>query len=175
MRALARPLLASWFVYEGVQTYLGPETRAERVAPTLEPALKEWGLEEVKTVDLVKAAGIASVALASMLALSRSPRTAALGLAGIAGASAAVSHPFWKEEDETRKEAEFEEFLKRLSLLGGVLVAATAGHSERHVARKKARKAKAKEKAAEEKLAKKAAKGAAATPEPAPKAKTRRA
>ncbi len=158
MRALARPLLASWFIYGGVQSYLEPETRAARVAPTVEPALKELGLEEVSTVDLVKVHGAASVALAATLALSRSPRAAALGLAGLAGATAALTHPFWKEEDEARKEAELEQFLKNVSLVGGVLLAATAGHSQRHIDRKKAKKAKAKEKAVEAKLKEKEAK-----------------
>jgi len=161
LRALARPLLASWFVYGGMQSYLEPEARAERVAPTVEPALKEMGLEEVKTVDLVKAHGIASMALATMLALSRTPRTAALGLAGLAGATTALAHPFWNEEDEVKREAELEQFLKNLSLVGGVLLAATAGHSQRHVQRKKAKKVKAKEKAAEAKIAAKEAKAEA--------------
>ncbi len=147
MRALARPLLASWFVYEGVQTYLEPEEPAARIAPTVEPALKEIGLEEVKAVDLVKFHGAASVALASMLALSRTPRLAALGLAGLAGAAAAYAHPFWKETDEERRTQELEQFLKNVSLVGGVLLAAAVGHSPRHIARKKAHKDKAKAKA----------------------------
>lgn len=160
LRALARPLLASWFVYGGVQSYLEPETRAAQVAPELEPRLQEWGLEQVSTQDVVKAHAVASVALASALALSRTPRAAALGLAGLAGATAAVTHPFWKETDPARKEAELDQFLKNVSLVGGVLLAATVGHSPRHVARKKAKKEKAKEKAQALKLAKKAEKRA---------------
>ncbi|SEJ21398.1 Uncharacterized membrane protein YphA, DoxX/SURF4 family [Demequina mangrovi] len=182
MRALARPMLASWFVYGGVQSYLEPEERAARVAPTVEPALEELGLEDVKTVDLVKAHGIASIALASALALSRAPRSAALGLAGLAGVTTALSHPFWKEEDEAKRDEELEQFLKNLSLVGGVLVAATAGHSQRHIDRKKAKKVKAKEKAAaakaKEKEAKAKAKAAAKgepEPEPAKKSKWKRA
>ncbi len=175
MRALARPLLASWFVYGGVQSYLEPEARAARVAPTVEPALRELGLEEVKTVDLVKIHGAASVALASALALSRTPRSAALGLAGLAAATAALAHPFWKEEDETRRQEELDQFLKNVSLVGGVLVAATAGHSQRHIDRKKARKAKAKEKAAEAKEKEKAAKAAAKDAEKQARSKKRAA
>ncbi|WP_062302705.1 DoxX family membrane protein [Demequina subtropica] len=176
LRALARPLLASWFVYGGVQSYLEPEARAARVAPTVGPALEELGLEDVKTADLVKAHGIASIALASALALSRTPRTAALGLAGLAGVTTALSHPFWKEEDPAKRDEELEQFLKNLSLVGGVLLASTAGHSQRHIDRKKAKKAKAKEKAAaakvKEKEAKAAAKAAAkAQPEPAASSK----
>lgn len=158
MRALARPLLASWFVYGGVQSYLEPDAQAARIAPSVEPQLQEWGLEEVKSADLVKVHGIASVVCASALALSRTPRTAALGLAGLAGVSAAVSHPFWKETDEERKAAQLDLFLKDVSLVGGLLVASAMGHSPRHVARKKAKKEKAKAKANELKEARKAAK-----------------
>lgn len=161
MRALARPLLASWFIYGGVQSYLDPEPRAARVAPAVEPALKELGLEEVRATDLVKAHGAASIAFASALALSRSPRSAALGLAGLATATAVLAHPFWNETDETRREAELEQFLKNVSLVGGVLLAATAGHSARHIARKKAKKVKAKDKAAAAKVKAKEAKIAA--------------
>ncbi|WP_062380289.1 hypothetical protein [Demequina pelophila] len=151
LRALARPLLASWFVYGGVQTALEPERQVDRAAPYVDPVLKEAGLDSVTTADVVKAHGIASVALASMLALSRSPRAAALGLAGLATATAVVAHPFWKEEDEAKREAELDLFLKNVSLVGGVLVAATAGHSERHKARKAKHKEKAKARALAEK------------------------
>lgn len=158
LRVLARPLLASWFVYGGVQNALEPERNAALIAPTVEPALKELGVEEVKAADIVKVHGALTVALAASLALSRSPRSSALGLAALAGAKAYFAHPFWKETDPTRREAEMELFLKDVSLVGGVLVAATAGHSARHIARKKAKKVKAKEKALEAKAAEKAAK-----------------
>ncbi len=157
-RVLARPLLASWFVYGGVQNVLEPERNAGLIAPTVEPAFKDLGIEEVKAADLVKVHGALTVALAASLALSRSPRASALGLAGLAGATAYFAHPFWKESDPVRKEAELEQFLKNVSLVGGVLVAATAGHSARHMARKKARKVKAKEKQLEARLAAKAQK-----------------
>ena len=77
---------------------------------------------------------------------------------GLAGAAAYFSHPFWKETDPARREAELDLFLKDLSLVGGVLVAATAGHSARHVARQKAKKVRAKDKAVEAKARAKAAK-----------------
>lgn len=155
---LARPLLASWFVYGGIQNALEPERNAALIAPTVEPALQDLGLEEVKAADIVKVHGALTVACAAALALSRYPRTSALGLAGLAGAKAYFAHPFWKETDQLRREAELEAFLKDVSLVGGVLVAATAGHSARHIARKKAKKVKAKEKAAEAKALEKASK-----------------
>lgn len=158
LRALARPLLASWFVYAGVESILEPETRAKRSAPVVEPVLEEIGLTDVSTEDLVKAHGLATVAAATTLALSRSPRTSAVALAGLAAVTVAAGRPFWLETDEDKRKAELEQFLKNVALLGGVLVASTAGHSARHKARVKAKKVKAKEKAAEAKSAAKAAK-----------------
>ncbi len=145
-RVLARPLLATWFVYGGVQSVLEPHVRAQRAAPVIEPALKEVGLEDVKTTDLVKFHGIATVAAASILALSRTPRTAGLVLAGLAAAKVAVGRPFWLETDEQRKEEQLELFLKNVSLFGGTLLAATVGHSPRRKKRAKAKKAKVKAK-----------------------------
>ena len=143
-RVLARPLLASWFVYGGVQSVLEPERRAARSAPVIEPVLKEVGLEDVKTTDLVKVHGVATIAAASVLALSRTPRTAALVLAGLTAATVAAGRPFWLETNEQRKEEQLELFLKNVSLLGGTLLAVTAGHSPRKKQRVKAKKAKAK-------------------------------
>lgn len=143
-RVLARPLLASWFIYGGVQSVLEPERRAARSAPVIEPVLKEVGLEDVKTTDLVKAHGVATIAAASVLALSRTPRTAGLVLAGLTAATVAAGRPFWLESDDQRKEEQLELFLKNVSLLGGTLLAVTAGHSPRKKQRVKAKKAKAK-------------------------------
>ncbi|WP_062132039.1 hypothetical protein [Demequina aestuarii] len=145
-RVLARPLLATWFVYGGVQSVLEPQKRAARSAPVLEPALKEVGLDDVSTTDLVKAHGMATIAAASILALSRTPRTAGLVLAGLTAATVAVGRPFWLETDEERREEQLELFLKNVSLFGGTLLAATVGHSPRKVKRAKAKKAKVKAK-----------------------------
>ena len=143
-RVLARPLLASWFIYGGVQSVLEPEQRAARSGPLVEPVLKEVGLEDVKTTDLVKLHGVATIAAASVLALSRTPRTAGLVLAGLTAATVAVGRPFWRETDEQRKEEQLELFLKNVSLFGGTLLAVSAGHSPRKKQRAKTKKAKAK-------------------------------
>lgn len=137
-------MLASWFIYGGVQSVLEPERRAARSAPVIEPALKEVGLEDIKTTDLVKAHGVATIAAASVLALSRTPRTAGLVLAGLTAATVVAGRPFWLETNEQRKEEQLELFLKNVSLFGGTLLAVTAGHSPRKKQRAKAKKAKAK-------------------------------
>jgi len=162
-RHLARPLLATWFVYGGVQSVLEPEKRAERAAPVVEPVLKEVGLEDVKTTDLVKVHGAVTIAAATVLALSRTPRTAGLVLAGLTAATVAAGRPFWLEQDEQKKEEQMELFLKNVSLFGGTLLAASTGHSPRKKERAKAKKEKAQAKkdqavAKKDKLAAKASK-----------------
>ncbi|WNM23852.1 hypothetical protein RN607_10860 [Demequina capsici] len=152
-RALARPLLASWFLYGGVESVREPERRAARVAGTVDPVLQELGIDDkVTTTDLVKAHGAATIGAAALLAVSRSPRTAAMTLAGLHAATVGLAHPFWTIDDEDERKAELEAFLKNLALLGGVMVAATAGHSARHIARKQKHKARAKERAAAAKV-----------------------
>ena len=113
---------------------------------------------------LVRAHGIATAVTAATLALSKSPRTAGVALTGLAAVTVATATPFWRMEEGPEREAALEQFMKNLSLLGGAMLAATAGHSAGHIKRKKARKVKAKAKKAAEKKAKKkaAAKKAAA-------------
>jgi putative oxidoreductase len=145
-RALARPLLASWFVYGGVRAALEPQKGAEAARPVVEPLLREASID-VPLETLVKAHGIATAATAAVLALSKSPRTAGVALTGLAAITVASATPFWRMEEGPEREAALEQFMKNLSLLGGAMLAATAGHSAGHVKRKKARKVKAHEKA----------------------------
>ena len=156
IRALARPLLASWFVYGGVRQALDPQPAAAVAEPMVAPALREVGVD-VSVVSLVRAHGIATALTATVLAVSKSPRTAGVALTGLAGVTVAIATPFWRLEDGPEREAAREQFLKNLSLLGGAMLAASAGHSARHIKHKKAHKAKAKAKAAEKKAAAKSA------------------
>jgi len=147
IRALARPLLASWFVYEGVRDALEPDERAQVAEPVVAPLLHEAGATEVSTADVVRVHGAVTALTATVLAFSRTPRSAGVALTGLAAASAAVYTPFWRLPEGPERDAMRGEFFKNLSLVGGAMLAATAGHSASHIKRKKARKAKAKAKA----------------------------
>jgi len=157
-RAIARPLLASWFIYGGIESVLEPERRAERAEPVVAPLLVEAGLEDIKLTDMVKVHGAATIAAASVLALSRAPKTAGIALAGLTAVTAAAGRPFWRIEDEQERLQERDRFVINLSLLGATLLAATAGHSPRHNARVKAKKVKAADKAKTKKIDAKAGK-----------------
>ena len=143
LRQLARPLLASWFVYSGVQATLAPQARAAQLAPELDPALADMGLSDISTEDLVKVHGAATAAAGVSLALSRTPRTSALVLAALHGGTLGLDRPFWKETDPERRREALESLLKSVAILGGVLIAATAGHSAHHNNRAKSKKEKA--------------------------------
>lgn len=163
IRTLARPLLASWFVFRGVSDALEPAPRAREVEPLLEPVLSAMegrvgaSVPPVSTDTLVRLHGGATAIAAATLALSKTPRTAGVALTGLAAVSLATTTPFWRLPEGPERDAAIERFLVQLSLLGGAALAATAGHSAGHVKRKKARKAKAKQRKADAK-AKEAAK-----------------
>ncbi len=155
MRSLARPLLASWFVYGGVRDALEPQARTAAAEPIVGPLLKDAGVE-VPVETLVRVHSAATAATAAVLAISKTPRTAGVALTGLAAVTVATGAPFWRLPEGEERDAALDQFLKNLSLLGGAMLAASAGHSAGHIKRKKAHKAKAKAKAAkaEEKAAK---------------------
>lgn len=145
-RTLARPLLATWFIYGGIESILSPERRAERAEPVVQPLLVEAGLEDVKVTDMVKVHGAATIVAASVLAISRTPKTAGFALAGLAAVTLAAGRPFWREENEEVRLAERERFLVNVSLFGATVLAATSGHGSHHRAKVKAKKTKARDK-----------------------------
>ncbi|MBC7297528.1 MAG: hypothetical protein H5T82_01355 [Demequina sp.] len=148
MRSLARPLLASWFVYGGVRDALEPQARAAAAEPVVGPLLKDAGVE-VPMETLVRVHGAATAATAAILAISKTPRTAGVALTGLAAVTVATGAPFWRLPEGEARDAALDQFMKSLSLLGGAMLAATAGHSAGHIKRKKAHKAKSRAKAAE--------------------------
>lgn len=142
LRTIARPLLASWFIYGGIESIIDPEHRAERSGRMVAPVLKEAGFEDVPTTALVQAHGVATVAAATALAFSKTPKTAATALGLLTAVTVAAGRPFWLEEPGHAREAGREAFVKNISLLGGVMIAATAGNSSRKRRRAKAAKKK---------------------------------
>jgi uncharacterized membrane protein YphA (DoxX/SURF4 family) len=126
VRTVARPLLASWFIYAAVDAILDPSRHSAKTAPLVEPRLREAGVA-LTVPQLTRLHGIATLAAASNLAASRTPRTAGLALAGLAAVTAVVGEPFWREPAGPARTASRESFIKNISLLGGALIAASAG------------------------------------------------
>ena len=145
VRTVARPLLASWFIYAAVDAILDPSRHSAKSAPLIEPRLREVGVP-LTVSQLTRLHGVATLAAATSLAASRTPRTAGLALAGLATVTAVVGEPFWREPSGPARNESRENFIKNVSLLGGALIAATAGkpkpskRSKARAARRRARK-----------------------------------
>lgn len=123
LRRLARPLLATAFVAEGVDAARNPGPHVDRV----ESAWNRWsdrlGLPEAPSRDdltmLARAHGVATALAAGMLAVGRMPRTSALALAVLTLPRVLVEVP-----DPQSPDRDTSRLLVTLSLLGGALVAA---------------------------------------------------
>jgi uncharacterized membrane protein YphA (DoxX/SURF4 family) len=130
VRAVARPLLASWFIYAAVDAILDPSRHSARSAPLVTPLLKEAGVP-LTVPQLTRLHGVATLAAATSLAGSRTPRTAGLALASLTTVTVVFGEPFWRVPAGPARTASREAFIKNVSLLGGALLAATAGKPKR--------------------------------------------
>jgi len=124
LRRIARPLVASIYVVNGFGTARNPERVAERAEPMVRriaPALPEPLPHD--TLTLVRFNGGVQVAAGSALALSKAPRLASAVLAASLVPTTLAGHAFWAETDKAARMAQRTQFLKNLSMLGGLLIA----------------------------------------------------
>lgn len=124
VRRIARPLLASVFVTSGLDQLRQPGPKApmaEAVAPkvTQLPAVGEVDAE-----TLVRVNGGVQLGAGSLLALGRLPRLSALALAASMVPTTWGAHAFWQLEDPAQRQQQQTHFLKNLSILGGLVIAA---------------------------------------------------
>ncbi len=128
VRLVARPLLASLFVWAGVKTLMRPDpqvAKSEPVAERIKPALQKAPVQlptDTKTLVMINA-GV-HVAGGTMLALGFFPRVAALVLAGSMVPTTVAGHPFWEYDDPAQRNNQTTHFLKNVSITGGLLIAA---------------------------------------------------
>ncbi|WP_067824870.1 DoxX family membrane protein [Nocardia inohanensis] len=134
IRRIARPLLASAFIADGLTTLANPEPRTKTAATLVQHG--ERKLPENYAAKLpsdpgqvVRVNAMVQVGAATLLAFGRMPRIASTVLAATLVPATAVEHNFWDEQDPERRAAKRLGFIKDVSLLGGLLIAAsdTAG------------------------------------------------
>jgi uncharacterized membrane protein YphA (DoxX/SURF4 family) len=113
---VGRILLAGQFIYGGYQAARDPAGRPV--------ALEKAGLPG--GADLVRLNGAAMVVGGLALGLGILPRAAAAGLIASLVPTTLVGHPFWREQDPAVRGAQTLQFLKNASMLGGLVVVATA-------------------------------------------------
>ncbi|MEV5653026.1 DoxX family membrane protein [Nocardia sp. NPDC052254] len=129
IRHLARPLLASAFVVEGIDTLMHPESRTQ--AATTLVSHSEQRLPDSVSAKLpadparvVRINAAVRVGAGTLLALGRAPRIAAFALAATVVPATVTEQDFWNETDAQQRAAKRTGFLKDMGLLGGLLIAA---------------------------------------------------
>lgn len=122
VRRIARPLLAGIFILGGYNALRHPSGHAPVAEPVTKPIAQRTSLPD-DTETLVRANGAAMVLGGTMLALGKFPRTGATILMGTLVPTAAT-HQFWNETDPQAKQTKMTQFVKDLSLLGGLMLAA---------------------------------------------------
>ncbi|ALX04353.1 MULTISPECIES: DoxX family protein [Aeromicrobium] len=122
LRTLARPLLASMFVYGGVNAL----RHASAMGPKAEPVADALGRTapqlQTSPTNLVRVNGAVHVVAGAALATGHFPRLSAAVLAGTLVPTTAVGHPFWNESDPASRQNQTIHFLKNVSLIGGLLM-----------------------------------------------------
>lgn len=129
IRRIARPMLAAVFVAGGVDALRNPAPRVKAAAPLVakgEQVLPNDITDKVPTDPdtLVKVNAGVQIGGGLLLATGKLPRLASLALAGSLVPTTLAGHAFWEESDAGAKAAQRTQFLKNVSLLGGLLIAA---------------------------------------------------
>ena len=166
VRRIARPLLASTFVYGGIDTLRNPQSRVPGAAPVVDQittaADQQLPVQVPRDVEqYVKVNAGAQVAAGSLLALGKLPRLSALVLSVSLVPTTLAGHRFWEHDDPKERFGQTSHFLKNLGLLGGLLIAAVDTEGKPSVgyrAKRTAGSVVAGAEASYEKAAKKAAK-----------------
>jgi uncharacterized membrane protein YphA (DoxX/SURF4 family) len=164
VRRIARPLLASSFIFGGIDTLRNPQSRVAGARPVVEKvaetADKQLPVQVPKDVEQwVKIDAGVKVGAGALFALGKFPRLSALLLAGSIVPTTLAGHRFW-EADGATKQQQLIHFLKNLGLLGGLLIAAVDTEGKPSVGYR-ARRAASKAASATEKNLAKAQKRAA--------------
>ncbi|WP_063748959.1 DoxX family protein [Streptomyces sp. NRRL B-24484] len=131
VRICARPLLASMFIAGGADAVRRPERLAPAARPVVD-ALSDLPGVPSRTVNAVRLNGGVQAASGLMLAAGKLPRLSAAVLACTLLPVTWAGHRFWEAEDEGERAQQRIHFLKNLSMLGGLLMAAAANEDGHH-------------------------------------------
>ncbi|TCW19424.1 DoxX family protein [Dietzia cinnamea] len=144
IRRLARPMLATVFVIDGVETLRNPQAHVADAAPLVdktaplvekgEQAVNEKVSTSVPPVPkdaetLVKALAGVKIGAGALFALGKAPRLSALALTAAHVPSAISRHAFWMESDPAARSRKTTGLATDVALLGALLLASvdTAG------------------------------------------------
>jgi uncharacterized membrane protein YphA (DoxX/SURF4 family) len=133
-------MLASIFVVQGLETFRHPERFTELAEPVVRPVAAQVPPVPDDTEQAVRLNGAIQVAAGTTLGLGVLPRISALVLAGTLVPTTLAGHRYWTIPDPEERERQRVHFLKNLTMMGGLLIAAadTGGSPSLSWRRKKA-------------------------------------
>jgi uncharacterized membrane protein YphA (DoxX/SURF4 family) len=123
VRRLARPMLGAVFIASGIDTLRDPGPRAELSAGVGARFARPLGLTE-DAETLVKINAGVQVGAGLMLATGRFRRLAAVALLGSLVPTTLAGHAFWAAQSPQERAHQRTQFLKNVSLGGGLILAA---------------------------------------------------
>jgi len=122
---VARPLLASMFIYGGIDAVRNPASKVKAAEAVTAPLTRHIEALPEDPINLIRLNGGVQVVAGALMALGKCRRLAALALIGSIIPTTYAGHQFWKEVDEEKRVQQQVHFLKNLGLLGGLLLAAS--------------------------------------------------
>jgi putative oxidoreductase len=123
VRRIARPLLAAMFIEGGIDQFRHPATKVDAARPVVAKVAEPLHIPNDPEL-VVRANGAAMAVAGTLLALGKLPRLSSLVLAATIVPTTYAGHRFWEVKDPVQKRQQRVHFVKNLSLLGGVMLAA---------------------------------------------------
>jgi putative oxidoreductase len=117
-------MLASIFVVQGLDTFQHPERVVKAAEPVVGAISERIPAVPSETEQAVRLNGAVQAVAGTTLGLGIFPRTSALVLAGTLVPTTLAGHRYWEIEDPELRAQQRMHFLKNLTMLGGLLVAA---------------------------------------------------
>lgn len=123
-------MLASIFILQGFDAMVNPGRVSPRAESVVRPLAERVPLIPSETEQAVRLNGAVQFAGGLLLGMGRLPRLSAAAIAVTLVPTTLAGHRFWDIDDKQERAAQRIQFLKNLSMLGGLLLAAvdTAGN-----------------------------------------------
>jgi len=116
-------MLASIFVVQGWHNFESPEGVAPLAEPVVKPLVDRIPGMPTEPEQAVRINGAIQAAAGAMLGLGVLPRLAALAIAGTLVPTTLAGHRFWDVQDPRERSMQRVQFLKNLTIMGGLLLA----------------------------------------------------
>ncbi len=116
-------MLASVFVLQGLHNFQHPEGVSPLAEPIVRPLRERVPAMPAEPEHAVRINGAVQAAAGTMLGLGVLPRLAALVMAGTLVPTTLAGHRFWAVEDPQERAMQRIQFLKNVTMMGGLLLA----------------------------------------------------